>query len=151
MLAAPPLSRGEDKTARSAGEGYASALEQPSPQPSPRGRARLRDAALLAALAALTLFAQPHLLASDTLISVDSASQFYPWYAFLGQNLMAGHVPGWNPATFSGTPFAANPQSGWTYLPAMLFFGVLPLAGAAKAYLIFHPLLAAWSTYALGR
>jgi hypothetical protein len=97
------------------------------------------------------LFAQPHLLASDTLVSVDSASQFFPWYAFLGQNLMAGHVPGWNPATFSGTPFAANPLSGWTYLPVMLFFGLLPLAGAAKAYLIFHPLLAASSTYAFSR
>jgi hypothetical protein len=33
----------------------------------------------------------------------------------------------------------------------MLFFGLLPLAGAAKAYLIFHPLLAAWSTYAFSR
>ncbi len=111
----------------------------------------VHDAAPLAALAALTLFAQPHLLAADTLVSVDSASQFFPWYAFLGQNLMAGHVPGWNPATFSGTPFAANPLSGWTYLPVMLFFGLLPLAGAAKAYLIFHPLLAAWSTYAFSR
>src|ERR1700674_4077344 len=131
----PPLPLGE--AARSAGEGCSSAggyqaNGQPSPPPSPRGRGRLHDAALLAALAALTLFAQPHLLASDTLISVDSASQFYPWYAFLGQNLMAGHVPGWNPATFSGTPFAANPQSGWTYLPAMLIFGVLPLVGAAR-------------------
>src|SRR5260370_27792354 len=33
----------------------------------------------------------------------------------------------------------------------MLFFGLLPPAGAAKAYLIFHPLLAAWSTYASSR
>src|SRR5712692_3426704 len=141
MLAAPP------ETARSA-----SAVELASHTPPPiRNATRLHDASALAALTALTLFAQPHLLAAETLISVDSASQFYPWYAFLGQNLMAGHIPGWNPATFSGTPFAANPLSGWTYLPAMLFFGVLPLPGAAKAYLIFHPLLAAWSTYALGR
>ncbi len=159
MFAAPPLPRGEDKTARRAGETGVWATNAPSPldldldlgKTSLRRRGRLHDAALLVALAALTLFAQPHLLASDTLISVDSASQFYPWYAFLGRNLVAGHVPGWNPAMFSGTLFAANPLSGWTYLPAMLFFGFLPLACAAKAYLIFHPLLAAWSTYALGR
>src|SRR5579859_506212 len=118
--------------ARSAGKSGVRATNAPSPVPWPRGKGRLHDAALLAALAALTLIAQPHLLASETLISVDSATQFYPWYAFLGQNLMAGHIPGWNPATFSGTPFAANPLSGWTYLPAMLFFSVLPLAGAAK-------------------
>src|SRR6266852_3308209 len=141
MLAAPP------ETARSA-----SAVELAIHTPPPiRNATRLHDASALAALTALTLFAQPHLLASETLISVDSGSQFFPWYAFLGQNLMAGHVPGWNPATFSGTPFAANPLSGWTYLPVMLFFGLLPLAGAAKAYLIFHPLLAAWSTYAFSR
>ena len=142
----PPFPKGGLEQARSAG-GRAHA---PTPPRSFRWPG-LHDAAPLAALAALTLFAQPHLLASDTLVSVDSASQFFPWYAFLGQNLMAGHIPGWNPATFSGAPFAANPLSGWTYLPAMLFFGVLPLVGAAKVFLIFHPLLAAWSTYALGR
>jgi hypothetical protein len=141
MLAAPP------GRARSASEIAFATRATPSSR-SATGR---RDAALIAALTALTLIAQWHLLAPETLISLDSASQFYPWYAFLGQNLMAGHVPGWNPAMFSGTPFAANPLSGWTYLPAMLFFGALPLAQAAKAYLIFHPLLAAWSTYAFAR
>src|SRR5216683_3641175 len=99
----------------------------------------------------LTALAQPHLLTSETLVSLDTATQYYPWYAYLGQNLRAGHIPGWNPATFSGTPFAANPLSGWTYLPGMLLFGLLPLAQAAKAYLIFHPLLAACSTYAFAR
>ena len=133
---------------RSAGEGGVWATNALSPVPWHRGKRWLHDAALLAAL---TLFVQPHLLASDTLISVDSASQFYPWYAFLGQNLMAGHVPGWNPATFSGTPFAANPLSGWTYLPAMLFFGLLPLAGAAKTYLLFHPLHSWCADVSVGR
>lgn len=112
---------------------------------------RLADLSLLVALVVLTVVAQPHLLASDTLVSVDTASQYYPWYAFLGQSLMAGRIPGWNPATFSGAPFAANPLSGWTYLPAMVLFGLLPLEGAVKAYLVFHPVLAAWSTYALAR
>ena len=102
-------------------------------------------------LVVLTLVAQPHLLAPDTLVSLDSASQFFPWYAFMGETLRAGHIPGWNPATFSGTPFAANPLSGWTYVPAMLLFTLLPLSLAAKAYLLFHPLFAAWISYALAR
>jgi len=113
--------------------------------------ARLADVSLLVALVVLTAVAQPHLLAPDTLVSVDTASQYYPWYAFLGRSLMAGGIPAWNPATFSGAPFAANALSGWTYLPAMVLFALLPLAGAAKAYLVFHPVLAAWSTYALAR
>src|SRR5713101_2199505 len=112
---------------------------------------RLVDASLSAALVVLIALAQPYLSASDTLVSVDTASQYYPWYAFLGENLRAGRIPGWNPATFSGAPFAADPLSGWTYLPAMMLFAVLPLAQAAKALLVFHPLLAAWSTYALAR
>jgi len=90
------------------------------------------DLALLIVLGIVTLIAQPHLLAADTLISLDSASQYFPWYAFLGSSLRAGHIPGWNPAAFSGTPFAANPLSGWTYLPAMLFFAALPLLPRLK-------------------
>jgi hypothetical protein len=105
----------------------------------------------LAALVVMTAVPQPYLVASDTLVSVDTATQYYPWYAFLGQSLAAGHIPGWNPAIFSGAPFAADPLSGWTYLPAMAIFAFLPLAQAAKALLVFHPVLAAVSTYAFAR
>ena len=114
-------------------------------------RALIRLLGPPAALAVLTVVAQPHLVASNTLVGLDTATQYYPWYAFLGQSLMAGRIPGWNPATFSGAPFAANPLSGWSYLPAMVIFALLPLAWAVKAYLVFHPLLAAWSTYAFAR
>jgi hypothetical protein len=65
--------------------------------------------------------------------------------------LRAGHIPGWNPAVFSGAPFAANPLSGWTYLPAMLLFAAVPLADAVHVYLLFHSLLAAVAAYVLGR
>ncbi|HEY3061624.1 MAG TPA: YfhO family protein [Chloroflexota bacterium] len=82
---------------------------------------------------------------------MDTATQYYPWYAFLGQSLTDGRIPGWNSATFSGAPFAANPLSGWSYLPAMVIFALLPLAGAAKVYLVFHALLAALSAYGLAR
>ncbi|MGI9149155.1 MAG: hypothetical protein ACR2IK_21835 [Chloroflexota bacterium] len=112
---------------------------------------RYGDLGMLAALAGLTALAQPHLFAPETLASLDSVSQFYPWYAFLGQALRAGHIPGWNPAVFSGTPFAANPLSGWTYLPAMVLFTVLPMSDGARLYLLFHPLLAGFGAFALAR
>jgi hypothetical protein len=113
--------------------------------------ARSTDLALLFGSLALTAIAQPHLLAADTLISLDTATQYYPWYAYLGESLRAGHLPGWNPAVFSGAPFAANPLSGWTYLPAMLLFAALPLPVAVHAYLLFHAFFAAACTYVLGR
>src|SRR3979490_3072654 len=90
-----------------------------------QSRTRPLDVSLLGALMVLPAAAQPPLFAADTLVGVDTASQYYPWYAFLGQSLMAGRIPGWNPATFSGTPFAADPLSGWTYLPAMILFAGL--------------------------
>ena len=85
------------------------------------------------------------------LIGMDTATAFYPWYSFLGEQLRNGHVPGWNPHTFSGTPFAADPESGWMYLPAMLAFTVLPLEMAARSFVFFQAALAGLSMFALGR
>jgi hypothetical protein len=84
-------------------------------------------------------------------VGIDNLDFFYPMFSFLGEQLRAGHVPGWNPYQFSGAPFAADPESGWTYLPAMLLFTALPLAAAAKTLMLFHFLLAALSMYALAR
>ncbi|MDP9352044.1 MAG: YfhO family protein, partial [Chloroflexota bacterium] len=86
-----------------------------------------------------------------TLVGIDAATFFYPMYSFLGEQLRAGDVPGWNPYQFSGLPFAGDPQSGWMYLPVMLLFTVLPLSAAAKALLVAPLLLAALAAYALAR
>jgi hypothetical protein len=91
------------------------------------------------------------LLHDGTVIGMDTATAFYPWYAYLGENLRSGQIPMWNPYQFAGTPFAADPESGWTYVPAMLLFTVLPLTQAANAFLIVHVLLAGLATYALAR
>jgi hypothetical protein len=82
---------------------------------------------------------------------IDTLDFFYPMFSFLGEQLRSGNIPGWNPYQFSGTPFAADPESGWTYLPAMVLFTALPLAAAAKALMLFHFLLAALSMYAFAR
>ena len=72
-------------------------------------------------------------------------------YSFLGERLRAGQIPGWNPYQFAGAPFAADPGSGWGYLPAMLFFTALPLPAAAALFVMFHLALAGLSAYALAR
>jgi hypothetical protein len=105
----------------------------------------------LLAIAAVTAVAAAQLLYSGTLIGQDSATQFYPWYDYLGERLRSGEIPGWNPYQFGGAPFAGDPQSGWMYLPAMLFFTALPLPQAVPAFLVFHVALAGIATYLLAR
>ena len=84
-------------------------------------------------------------------VGMDTAAAFFPWYSFLGEQLRHMQIPVWNPHEFSGAPFAADPESGWMYLPAMLAFAALPLDAAVRASLLFNILLAGLSTYALAR
>ena len=110
------------------------------------------DAVAVLVLVALTAFAASwDLLGDKTILGMDAATQYYPFYYFLGESLRSGNIPAWNPYQFSGTPFAADPLSGWTYLPAMLLFTFLPLVDAIKGYIFLHLLLAGLSTYTLAR
>jgi hypothetical protein len=109
------------------------------------------DACCLALLFLLTVVAAGRLVVGGTVTGQDSATQFYPWYSYLGERLRNFQIPEWSPAQFGGGPFAADPQSGWTYLPAMVLFTVLPLTWAANAYLVGHIALAGFSTYAFAR
>src|SRR5436190_7404854 len=86
------------------------------------------DVGAVLALLLLAVVGAWNLLHNENVIGADAATQYYPWYSFLGESLRSGDIPGWNPYQFSGTPFAADPLSGWTYLPAMLLFALLPLA-----------------------
>lgn len=81
----------------------------------------------------------------------DTATQFYPWYANLGDRLRAGGVPEWNPHQFGGAPLAADPQSGWAYGPAMLLFTLLPLPAAVVGQIFGHLLLANLGMWLLAR
>jgi len=102
-------------------------------------------------LVVFTLVALWGLLGSEVVVSKDAVTQYYPWYSYLGERLRAGEIPAWNPHQFSGAPFAADPLSGWTYLPAMVLFTILPLSAAAGSYVFIHLLLAGLFTYALAR
>lgn len=105
----------------------------------------------LGALAIVSLLTILRIVGHGTLIGQDSATQFYPWYSYLGERIRDFDIPAWNPSQFSGAPFAADPQSGWTYWPAMLFFAALPLSPAIVTYLAFHLILAGFGAYALAR
>ena len=105
----------------------------------------------LGALTLLLLVCCWRLLVGGVTIGQDAATQFYPWYAYLGERLREFGIPSWNPSQFSGAPFASDPQSGWSYFPAMAIFTAFPLALAVPAFIVFHLALAGYSIYALAR
>jgi hypothetical protein len=77
----------------------------------------------------------------------DTLQAWLPTYCFLGKALRAGHIPAWNPFQLGGTPFAADPQSGWLYAPAMVLFTILPCDVAIRMMVAFHPILAGLGLY----
>ncbi len=81
----------------------------------------------------------------------DILAFWLPRFSFLGRSLSSGHVPLWNPFEFTGARFAADPQGGWLYLPAMAFFSWLSPGAAMRAFIAFNPMLAGLGLYAFLR
>jgi hypothetical protein len=52
--------------------------------------------------------------------SGDFVDQFYAFRVFEARHLLAGHLPLWNPYTYSGHPFLADIQSAVFYPPGLL-------------------------------
>ncbi|MGH2724476.1 MAG: hypothetical protein ACRDI0_09475 [Actinomycetota bacterium] len=74
-----------------------------------------------------------------------------PNHCLLGRSLAAGDIPAWNPHVLAGVPMAADPQSGWMYLPTMALYSALPCAAALPAFLVLQPVLAGLAMYAFLR
>ena len=78
----------------------------------------------------------------------DLIKQFLAWRAFAAQTLLSGHLPLWNPYTYSGQPFLGGFQSALLYPPNAIFL-VLPLARAVNASMFGHLLLLGWGMHRL--
>jgi uncharacterized protein YbaR (Trm112 family) len=108
-----------------------------------------RDAAACGLLFLLVLaFAWPLVVRGHLPSSVDFILQYYPNLEFLARSLRAGEVPLWNPLVFAGTPYLADPQAAVLYLPNWPLVLLLDTAGAARAIVVAHVLLATLSSYA---
>src|SRR5439155_13898927 len=68
-------------------------------------------------------------------------------YCYLGKSIAAGTMPAWNPHTLAGTPFIADPQSGWFSPLVVLLFVLLPCVAALRWYLMVLPILAGLGMY----
>src|SRR3954463_5005346 len=93
------------------------------PRSIPIWRTIPADAIGIGVLIGLTTAVAWNSLQFDNWLSrTDILTYFLPWYAFVGEQLRAFSVPGWNPHQFSGLSAAGDPESGWMYLPAMVPF-----------------------------
>ncbi|MFB3738425.1 MAG: YfhO family protein [Candidatus Velamenicoccus archaeovorus] len=109
--------------------------------PARRIAATLAGPALIVAsvLVALRGFAFADLLSNQ---HPDLLSFWLPRSCFLGRSLSAGHVPLWNPFEMAGTPFAADPQSGWLSTSTMLTSWLFGCGDGLRALIVLQPLLA---------
>jgi len=115
--------------------------------PPRAGKIPLGIAALLGAALVGLVFLLPGnrvIGAADT----DLIRQFLAWRDFAAQSVLAGHLPLWNPYTYSGQPFLAGFQSGLLYPPNVIFL-VLPLCRAANLSLLLHLVILGWGMHRL--
>jgi hypothetical protein len=117
-----------------------------SDRPWRRAAAACAGPALIVVLVLVALrgFAFHPLLTND---HPDLLSFWLPRLGFLGRSLASGHVPLWNPFEMIGYRFAADPQSGFLYVPAMTLFSVLQPGAALRALIVLNPLLAGLGLY----
>jgi hypothetical protein len=113
---------------------------------------RLWVPVLLAAL--VIIFLWPVILppAGQVTSGDDILGQFYPWSRIFVEGLRRGQLVLWNPYSFLGMPFQANPQAALFYPVTWLF--VAPGLDAGRVFglaLALHLWLMALGTYALAR
>ncbi|MGB3329495.1 MAG: hypothetical protein WBA46_11105, partial [Thermomicrobiales bacterium] len=110
------------------------------------------DCFAISVLALMTFIVCWHRFSYDNWLSRhDLLAFFLPWYGYLGDRLSSFELPLWNPHLFSGAPFAADPESGWMYFPAMLAFSIASVTTGMKLYILIQLVVAGVSTYLLAR
>ncbi len=80
----------------------------------------------------------------------DVITQIYPWKHFTIETYKQGHIPLWNPYSFSGTPHLANYQSAVLSSFNLLFF-IMPFVDAWSILVLLQPLLAGIFMYLFTR
>ena len=117
----------------------------------PTGPRACELAAIAVCLLVAVLVLTPLTLLRELPNAYDTDAFYAPFAAFLHERLSHGDFPLWNPFAFSGHPFAADPQSGVLYPPALVSYGLLAPASGMVVLVTFHYLLATVSSYAFAR
>lgn len=105
---------------------------------------------MIAALAAALVIWRAELLSSGVPLLGNLLLYFHPLYEQTTRQLVAGHIPLWNPLEALGVPLLADPQAG-ALAPAHVLFRVLPFAAAFRLNLLVDVLLLASGGHLLAR
>ena len=84
------------------------------------------------------------------LAPLDGYQHYLPLHVLAARALKDGHLPVWNPFTFSGYPLLATNQAAVFY-PPNLVFAVLPAIAANNVVVIFNFVLAGGGAFFLSR
>lgn len=117
----------------------------------PTGPRACEVAAVAVVLLVAALVLAPLTLLRELPNAYDTDAFYAPFAAFLHDRLSHGDFPLWNPLAFSGQPFAADPQSGVLYPPALVSYGLLAPATGMIVLVTFHYMLATISSYSFAR
>jgi hypothetical protein len=122
---------------------------RPAPRASRRAAVWLGPALILASV----LFALRGFVLDGALTNQhpDLLTFWLPRWSFLGDSIASGRIPLWNPFEMAGYRFAADPQSGWLYLPPIALFSTLSPGLALRLFVVFNPVLAGVGMYAFLR
>ncbi len=77
----------------------------------------------------------------------DLSNMFFHWLRFAVSSIRRGRFPLWNPYTYSGLPFVANPQPALFYPPTWLAL-LVPVPQALGLIIVLHLWLAGVGMYA---
>ncbi len=115
--------------------------------------AALRDWRAVALLAGMTVLFFHRILLGEAWLWEDMVYYSYPVRVFAASAMAMGHLPLWNPYTFSGMPFLADIQTTVLYLPCVAL-ALFVRDGGLNFYwleimVIAHYVLAGWGMYLL--
>jgi hypothetical protein len=115
--------------------------------------AALRDWKAVALFTGMTVLFFYRILLGEAWLWEDMMYFSYPLRVFAATSMAMGHLPLWNPYTFSGMPFLADIQTSVLYLPCVAL-ALFVRDGGLNFYwleimVIAHYVLAAWAMYLL--
>ena len=115
--------------------------------------AALRDWRAVALFTGMTVLFFHRILLGEAWLWEDMLYFSYPVRVFAATSMAMGHLPLWNPYTFSGMPFLADIQTTVLYLPCVAL-ALFVRDGGLNFYwleimVIAHYVLAGWAMYLL--
>src|ERR1017187_10842971 len=73
----------------------------------------------------IVLFYHQVIFGNSIFVFVDASRFFYPMWKWGAEVLKKGFIPLWNPDAQFGTPYFADPQMAYAYLPVPFLYSFL--------------------------